>query len=88
MVHECETCKYTELNGCDYPCHCCAVVYKNTGFNDMWERGGCDFCNSKTYMPDGIGSLSMSGNELIVTDEYDNERFFQIKFCPECGREL
>ena len=45
MNHECETCKHTELNGCDYPCRWCSVVYPNTGFSDMWEQDGCDFCN-------------------------------------------
>lgn len=93
MTHECETCKHTELNGCDYPCHCCAVVYPNTGFSDMWEQGGCDFCNEKKEKMRENGEFNycfvIEDNELWAWDGYlDGGSAIKINYCPMCGKKL
>ena len=87
----CETCKHTELSGCDYPCHCCAVVYQNTGFSDMWEQAGCEFCNDVLQFSefDKGSSVFMNNGELIVEDCDGNEvAMLEINFCPMCGAKL
>lgn len=93
MNHECETCKHTELSGCDYPCHCCSVVYPNAGFSDMWERGGCDFCrDGKEKMPeDGEFNycFAIEDNELWAWDAcLDGGAAMKINYCPICGKKL
>lgn len=83
MTHECETCKNTELNGCDYPCHCCAVVYQNTGFSDMWEQGGCEFCkNVESIYRYKFSISTLDGH---VYDVFNDNK---INFCPMCGKKL
>lgn len=91
MNHECETCKHTELNGCDYPCHCCSVVYQNTGFSDMWEQGGCDFCNEKKNAFTNNYSIHIEEDTNELYFKHDNEyeyEMLKINFCPICGRKL
>jgi len=79
----CETCKHEAKYPDEFPCDVCAR-------SSNWEskQNGCEFCNNKSAMADEIGTLSISGNELIITDEHDNERFFIINHCLSCGRKL
>jgi len=93
MNHECETCKYTELNGCNYPCYCCAVVYPNTGFSDMWQQGGCEFCGGKIEKMPEAGEFNycfeIEDSKLWAWDAYfDGGAAIKIKFCPMCGKKL
>ena len=87
MNHECETCKHTELNGCDYPCRWCSVVYPNTGFSDMWEKDGCDFCNSDNCECDD--ELHLNAEEKSVYVKIGKATaMFTVNLCPMCGKKL
>ena len=81
----CETCKHTELNGCDYPCHCCAVVYQNTGFSDMWEKGGCEFCNELT--DEDIINVRYTFKKKSKPD-YRKSFSTVLINCPLCGKKI
>lgn len=95
MTHECETCKHMELNGCDYPCHCCSVVYPNTGFKDMWEQGGCEFCRGESEENEDCSEYTFSverrvnKHRLFAWDNYrDDGSSIFINYCPMCGKKL
>lgn len=94
MNHECETCKHTELNGCDYPCHCCAVVYPNTGFSDMWELADCEFCKGAEENQDGsdytfsIEKMDTNPSLFAWNNYLDEGSAILINYCPMCGKKL
>ena len=81
----CETCKYSELSGDCYPCHCCAVVYSDPKYTIMWEPRGCELCEGATK----FSSIFLNHGELIGEDDDGNEVvMLEVNYCPMCGKKL
>lgn len=88
MIKNCENCKHKKLGADTYPCSECSQK-----FNDNWELEGCDFCNSKRIIGDGMIEVS------VFIDSEDNSHFLEIRtanemasikmnYCLFCGREI
>jgi len=93
----CETCKYTELNGIEYPCCNCSEVYNNLG-ESKWELAGCEFCRGEKEIGDEDTNMSIcksktTGENYIVfyaASDYGDwtEWNHKINYCPMCGKRL